>query len=57
MRTSLRAGMKTPFTRKMWDRWLARMSGPDEADPQYCYLKAGIAHFRQLCAEREKGPT
>jgi len=57
MRSKIRAGMRTPFTHKLWNRWLDRLNGPDPADPQYCYLKAGIAHFRQLCAEREKGPT
>lgn len=57
MRTPIRAGMHTRFTRKMWDRLLARTAGPDPSDPQYRYLADGIAHFRKLCAEREKGRT
>jgi hypothetical protein len=47
--------MRTKFNRVLWDRLLARLSGPDEADPRYRYLADGIADFRKLCAEREKG--
>jgi hypothetical protein len=56
VRPNYRYSMRVKFSRKIWDRWLERLSGPDEADPRYAYLKDGIADFRRLCAEREKGP-
>lgn len=53
MRANRRANMRTPFSRKLWDRWLERLQGPNPADPQYRYLADGIALFRKSLAEKE----
>lgn len=53
MRTLRRAGLRTRFTRKIWNRWLERLNGPDPHDPQYRYLAAGIASFRRTLASKE----
>ena len=45
--------MRVPFSRKLWDRWLARLNGPDENDPTYRYLAGGIAEFRRKLATKE----
>lgn len=53
MRSKFRASMRMRFDKRMWDRWLAHLNGPDEADPQYRYLRNGIAEFRRSMAEKE----
>lgn len=40
-------------TKRMWSRWLDRMGEPLR-DSQFQSLSEGIAHFRHLCAQREK---
>lgn len=55
MRPNRRFVMRARFSKKIWDRWLDRLNGPDPADPQYRYLADGIADFRRRCAVNEKG--
>ena len=54
MRENYRAIVQTKFSIKLWNIWLARLNGPHPHDPQANHLRAGIAHFRALCAQREK---
>jgi hypothetical protein len=53
MRTKIRASMLSHFSKAMWERWLRDLNGPDEADPQFIYLRDGIAQFRRSMAEKE----
>ena len=53
MRSPRRAGMRTRFSRRIWDRWLAQLNGPNPNDPQYRYLSSGIAQFRRQLAQKE----
>lgn len=55
MRSALRAGMRTRFSVALWNKWLARLNGPDPNDPQYLYLKSGIAQFRRMLAKQDEG--
>ena len=58
MRTKVRACMLSHFSKAMWNRWLAQLNGPDESDPQFRYLSAGINSFRrQLAAKEPKKAT
>lgn len=53
MRSPTRAGMRTQFTKAMWDRLLRQLEGPDLTDPQVKHLAAGIALFRGNLAVKE----
>lgn len=53
MRTQIRASMIAHFSKAMWERWLNELNGPDENDPQFIYLRDGIAKFRRALAEAE----
>lgn len=48
-----RYNMRTHFSQKLWDRWLARLNATD-LTPNDLHLAAGITQFRKLCAAREK---
>lgn len=56
MRPNHRYTMRSKFTTKLWKRWLDRLNGPDDHDPQYRYLAEGIRDFRARCASKEKFP-
>lgn len=48
-----RYNMKVHFSAKLWDLWLAKLNAVElSANDQQ--LANGIAHFRTLCAAREK---
>jgi len=44
---------RVPFTRKLWDRWLARLNGSEQDNLENQYLAQGIAQFRATLAKRE----
>ena len=44
---------RVPFTRKHWDRWLARLNGLEADNQENQYLAQGIAQFRATLAKRE----
>ena len=54
MRHNRRFTMRSKFSIQLWNRWLSRLNGPDPNDPQYKFLKEGIAHFRQTLESLEK---
>lgn len=56
MRSKHRFHLRLKFSKKLWDRWLERLNGPDPDDPQYVYLSEGIQKFRASCALKEKFP-
>ena len=53
MRSKLRASMRVHFSKRLWNRWLNDLNGPHEDDPQFVYLRDGIAKFRRSLAEVE----